>query len=485
MKHKIEQLFAAHNITNITANSRLVGKNCAFFALKGVQVDGNDYIQSALQNGATIVFTDRQELSDDKNIYYLEDNRLGFALASHLLHPSKFRKIIAVTGTNGKSSVVFYIHQILNLLGKKNIALGTLGINSNIDLQLNDTPSLTTYDSLSFAKILQKASMSRVEYVAFEASSHGLEQKRIAGVRVDAAGFTSFSPEHLDYHKDMYNYLDAKMMLFYDYLTPDARCVLNSDMSNYLEVVKKLTKQTIEYDSVGKEGDVKILTIKSDIDGQEVSYEYGGSNYSFLTRIIGSFQIYNLLIAAKLVSNVGFSFKEVASFLGQIEAAPGRLERVTELSSPYHIFVDYAHTPDALEKSLLELKKLCKFSGRLVVVFGCGGERDKSKRPLMGEIAAKIADLVVVTDDNPRHEDPIQIIKEVAVDDTKTRLCPGRKKAIIETVASLQKDDILLIAGKGHEDYQILGDNRIYFSDVEVAKSAIKNGTNCLDSSGT
>ncbi|HJK86279.1 MAG TPA: UDP-N-acetylmuramoyl-L-alanyl-D-glutamate--2,6-diaminopimelate ligase [Candidatus Megaira endosymbiont of Nemacystus decipiens] len=484
MKRKIKEIFSIHEIQNITQSSKNIGNAEAFFAMQGANHDGNDYITEALNNGAIVVFTNKKELANERNIYYLEDTRLGFALAANLLYPSNFESIIAVTGTNGKSSVVSYLHQIFSFLRKNSASLGTLGVESRCKIDIGISPELTTYDSLSFFKILSHLSNQNVNHVIFEASSHGLEQKRLGDIKISAAGFTSFSQDHLEYHGNMDNYLEAKMQLFYQHLDVEGQCVINSDMAWYSKIAKKLEKKKIKHFSVGVNGDLKILFIEGFLEGQKISYCYLGKNYILETNIIGSFQAYNILIAAKLAHNViGGDFDKIAFVLNQITAVKGRMQRVTGIDSDYHVFVDYAHTPDALKQSLLELKKLKNRAGRLWVLFGCGGQRDKTKREKMGEVAFKLADNIVITDDNPRGEDPAIIRNDIAKSATSAMLIAGRKKAITETIASLEKDDILLIAGKGHEDYQIIGNKKIYLSDIEVATLALaeKNEKCSLD----
>lgn len=482
LKHNIKELFLKNKITSVSFDSRKVKNNDAFFAIKGELSDGNDYIEDALQKGARLVFTDdlskKDGTKDGDNIVYVEDARLALACAAGLLYPILPKYLIGVTGTNGKSSVVSYVRQILQLLKIPSASIGTLGIESTkkIANSVNDDKfaHLTTSDPINFRKNLYMLKQAGVEYVAFEASSHGLCQKRLAGIKVNSAAFISFSQDHLEYHDTMENYLKAKLILFTDNLIDGGEALINSEIQFFDFIKNFLDQHNVRYSTVGKNGDLEIKQNNQSIEGQEIQCSFNGKDYVFTTNIIGSFQATNLLMAAKLVYNLGIDFDTIVKVLPQINAVPGRLQRVTENDSKYQIFIDYAHTPDALEKSLTELKKLKSKAGNLYVVFGCGGDRDPSKRPIMGSIASKIADHVIITDDNPRTEDSDKIRREIAFGATLAEEIANRKLAIINTIARLKINDILLIAGKGHEDYQIIGDKVIKFNDAEIAYKAMR-----------
>lgn len=527
MKTKIISLFKQYNIKSISYDSRNAEIGNAFFAIKGEKFDGNLFISEALEKGA-IVFTDCAEKETEK-VFYVQDIRLALAIASGILYPKFPKNLIAVTGTNGKSSVVSYVYQILKLLGLDAATLGTLGLESTIDFFPNSTsggnlcvdqalqssstlkyatvlrsvspansssvtglerslikinepflknlPSLlTTPDPITFRKILNELNEIGIDNLAFEASSHGISQKRLGDIKVKTAGFTSFSQDHLDYHKTMEDYLKTKLQLFADNLEDGGEVVINSEIldSNYAQMTKDFLRENgIRYFSVGKTGDIKIKDIKTSLMGSEVYFEYGGKNYHFDTNIIGSFQAVNLLVAAKMVANLGLGFDQIIEVLKQVAAVTGRLQRIGDIEDEFQVFVDYAHTPDALKKSLSELQKIKLENGNLYVVFGCGGDRDPSKRGLMGEVACKLADYVVVTDDNPRSEDPKKIRFDVLKTASKAEEIDDRELAIENTMAKLQKNDILLIAGKGHEEYQIIGNKTLFFSDIEIAKNLL------------
>lgn len=481
MKHKLEAIFALHQINNISCDSRQLDNICAFFAIKGNKYNGNDYINSALIHGAKIAFTDQITLANESNIYYLENVRLGFALAASILYPNHPPYMIAVTGTNGKSSVVSYIRQILSLVGKDSCSIGTLGIESDKQLTIDNTSHLTTGNALFIRKTLNHLYENNIDYVALEASSHGLEQHRMGDLKFNSVAFISFSQDHLDYHQDMNSYLNAKMKLFYDHLSTGGEAVLNKDIKEYQQITQLLEQNNIRYSSIGLSGNIKIQSIKESIKQQKISYLWDEVQYNFATEILGSFQVYNILIAAKLVSNMGINITQINPILPKLQAVTGRLQRITKAFSNYHVFVDYAHTPDALEQSLTELKKLLQNNGKLIVIFGCGGDRDRSKRPLMGYIASQIADIVVLTDDNPRTESSYNIIKEIMAGAPKALIIQDRKNAITQIIESLRKNDILLIAGKGHENYQIVGTQKLPFSDIEIANQIINYVQKDLD----
>jgi UDP-N-acetylmuramoyl-L-alanyl-D-glutamate--2,6-diaminopimelate ligase len=476
MRLKLQQIILEHDVKGLTFDSRNIKSGDAFFAIRGEEFDGNDYIDIAFKQGASIIFTDNPSKQRDK-IIYVEDIRMSLALVAGMFYPHLPKNIIAITGTNGKSSVVSYVHQILVLLGKKSAAMGTLGMESTEKLPAsysNNSVALTTADPVTLRQNLQILSKIGVENVAFEASSHGLLQRRLGDIRVSGAAFTSFSQDHLEYHQTMESYLHAKLILFTENLAAGASVVINSDMMFFDFIKHFLIERRVAYSTVGSHGDLKIKKCIQSIIGQEVTCEFMQNKYHFNSNIIGSFQATNILIAAKLVYDLGVDFDKIITIIPKLQAVSGRLQRATGQHSEYQIFVDYAHTPDALEKSLIELQKIKEKSGKLYVVFGCGGDRDRKKRPIMGKIASKIADYVIITDDNPRTENAAQIRAEIVAGAEQAEEVADRKTAIIETIKRLKKDDILLIAGKGHEDYQIIGDKIIKFSDIELAHSALQ-----------
>jgi UDP-N-acetylmuramoyl-L-alanyl-D-glutamate--2,6-diaminopimelate ligase len=470
--NNIIELLESYNISDIELDSRKISTGAAFFALQGISSDGNDYIEQALQNGAVVIISDKIS-NEEKNIYKVEDAKLALAKACSWFYPNIPSKLLAVTGTSGKSSVVSYIMQIFELLHVPAASIGSLGIvtnkcaNGHVDSGALD---LNTQDLPTFYKTLSDLKSKNIDIVSFEASSHGLDQSRMLGVQVQAVGFTSFSQDHLDYHGDMENYIKAKLKIFSNNLVDNGIAIINSDMDctkRITDYVKTLGKSLI---SVGLNGDLKIINIDQSIDKQKIEFIYNNENYHFETKVIGSFQASNILIAAILVLSCGYDFDKIVKVLPCLNIVSGRLEKV---QVKQHIFVDHSHKPGALEKALLNLASLKKQGSKLLVVFGCGGNRDKLKRPIMGRLASEIADIIIVTDDNPRFEEPETIRQEILAgiqDLSKVTEIGNRREAIKYAISIMGEEDILLIAGKGHETYQLIKDQKVPFSDIEVAK---------------
>jgi UDP-N-acetylmuramoyl-L-alanyl-D-glutamate--2,6-diaminopimelate ligase len=488
----LQKIFDDFKITGLAFDSRLAKAGDIFFAIKGESSDGNKFINEVINKGIKVIVTDDPQSLNNPDINYndlsiilVQDARIALSQAAGILYPLLPQYILAATGTNGKSSVVSYCRQLYSLLGEHSCSIGTIGVECSGDINLpilqeiiEQSPSLTTPDPITIRRILDCLNSNNVNYVAFEASSHGLDQQRLSGLKTTAAGFTSFSQDHLDYHPDMDHYLAAKLKLFTDNLLPNGIVVLNSEISRVAYIKDYLQERNIKFVSVGINGDLAIKKTKQSIYGQEIDFIYQGQEYQFSTKIIGSFQASNLLIAAMLVQATGFHFEEIITKLPEVKAVKGRLEKVSDQGSLYHIFIDYAHTPDSLEKTLLELQKIKLAKGLLKVIFGCGGNRDISKRPLMGQIAEQLADQIIITDDNPRNEQASLIRQQIILGITnsdKLIEIADRKTAIISTINNLQEGDILLIAGKGHEKYQIINNQKLPFSDLAIIKEAMHN----------
>ncbi len=480
MKKKLAILFQKYGVKNISCDSRNLNIGDVFFAIKGKNFNGNDFINHALTKAALVITDDQQK--EQTRVIYFQDIKSAINIAVDIIYPLKPINLLAVTGTNGKSSVVSYIHQILTLLGEPSASLGTLGISANLktlENSLNENFSgLTTPSFIDFRKILHKLAKESINNLAFEASSHAIDQNRIGNLQIKSAGFVSFSQDHLDYHGNMENYLRTKLSLLVANLSANGLAVINEDIisGEYASIVKDfLIKNNINYILVGKNSDIKITKLVSSLKGIKIAFSYNQKKYLIQSVIVGSFQAVNLLIAAAMVENLGIDFNKIANILDKITSVSGRLQRVGDISDYFHVFVDYAHTPDALEKSLLELKKLKKKKGLLYVIFGCGGDRDISKRELMGQIAEKLADNVIITDDNPRGEDAAKIRADIIKAAPNAVEIADRAEAIEHIINMMQPDDIVLIAGKGHENYQIIGNKKIFFSDYQIAKNCLNN----------
>ena len=479
IKTRIAYLLKQYGIKSISCDSRAIKPSSAFFAIKGQVLDGNQFIQEALIKGA-IVFTNNpnQKL---KRVFFCSNIRLALAFAAEILYPKSPKNLIAITGTNGKSSVVSYVYQILKLLGAKSATIGTLGVESTVKINSSFLktlpPFLTTPDPITFRKISNKLNHIGIDYLAFEASSHGIYQNRLGSIKVETIGFTSFSQDHLDYHKNIEDYLRTKLQLFINNLKENGEVVINSNIlesESFSCIIKDfLQKKGVRYFLVGKDGDIKINNVKTSFRGSKVYFQYRGRNYQFITNIVGSFQATNLLIAAKIVTNLGMNFDRIIKVIKHVHSVTGRLQRISDIEDDAQVFIDYAHTPEALEKSLSELRKIKVKNGKLYLVFGCGGERDQSKRLLMGRAACKLSDYIIVTDDNPRNEDPRKIRSDILKGLNFAEEICNRKLAIKTAIGKLKKNDILLIAGKGHEEYQLIGNKTFVFSDIKIAKELL------------
>lgn len=449
------------DVSGIALDSRKVQKGNLFFAITGNLKNGSEFIPDAIKNGAVAIIGD-EDLSELSVPYFkVEEIRKVVPLIASRFYHQKPKYVVAVTGTNGKTSIASFVAQLFKKLGHKSATIGTLGVVSD---DYNYDFGTTTPDAVEFHKSLQTLAQNGVEAVCFEASSHGLDQHRIDDTKIQAAGFTNLTQDHLDYHKDMEHYAQAKKLLFTNILPKDGIAVLNAD-DDYFETFADCDHKVWSYGFKGKE--IKITAN----DKHDVSLQVFGKAYHFHTNVVGDFQIMNMLCAAGLVIACGFEAEKVIPLLPELLPPEGRLDFAGELKNGAKVFIDYAHTPDALEKAILALRPYT--ANKLSVVFGCGGDRDKTKRPKMGKIAQDLADVVYVTDDNPRTENAEIIRQEVMVGCPQAKNVGDRSVAIKIAIENLKNDDILLIAGKGHEAYQIIGTTKHHFNDKEEAAAAI------------
>lgn len=450
-------------ISDICLDSRKVTKGSLFFAITGNIRKGSDFIPDAIANGAVAIIGD-EALSNIGVPYFKAENiRKTISLVASKFYHEKPKYIVAVTGTNGKTSIASYCAQIFNKLGLKSATIGTLGIVSD---DYNYDFGTTTPDAIEFHKSLQTLAKNGVEAVTFEASSHGLDQFRIDNTPIKAAGFTNLTQDHLDYHKDMSDYMQAKKRLFAEVLPQDGIAVLNADSDVYSEFANN-SHQNWSYGFNGQ--DIKILSTQ----GQEIKLNVFGKNYKYTTNLVGDFQIMNSLCAIGMVIACGFNKDKVMEIIPSLIPPAGRLDFAGKTATGAEIYVDYAHTPDALEKAIKALRPYTK--NQLAVLFGCGGDRDKTKRPKMGKVAQDFADKVYITDDNPRTEDAATIRKEVLTGCPDKGINSGDRASAIKTaISDLKAGDILLLAGKGHEDYQIIGTTKHHFDDKEEVAKILK-----------
>ena len=472
IKEKITKL----GITNLASDSRKVKPGSAFFAMKGKSVDGHNFIEDAIKSGAAIIFAERKTINSHK-IVLIDDSAKALIIAANIIYKKLPKCLSAITGTNGKSSVCYFASQICHLLGHNAAAIGTLGTiimlkNENDFLTLDS--NLTTEDYLSLRKKLYYLSHNKIEYVFLEASSHGLHQNRLGDIHFDVCGFSSFSHDHLDYHMTMEDYLQSKLALFKNHLKHPGSAIINSDMEYTDQVIGELQKNwDIKITSVGEGGNCKINNLKTNIDSVDISFKYKERQYCTKINMLGSFQAYNILLACLIVEQYGFNIEDIIEVLPFIKGPPGRLEKVNHKN----IFIDFAHSPDALERTIKELVALKDKKSKIITLFGCGGDRDKSKRAKMGKIAAQYSDIAIVTDDNPRNEEPASIRHNIMSEVNKEANIieiSNRKLAIYKAIDLMEENDILLIAGKGHEKYQIIGHTKNDFNEVAIVEEYVK-----------
>lgn len=459
------------DICGITADSRKVEPGFLFVALAGLKFNGADFIEDAVKAGAAAILTVPQEKLDNDDVIWILDDYPArvFPYMVARFFKDQPDNIAAVTGTNGKTSVAFFTQQIWKQLGLKAASVGTLGIHG--DGYQQDT-GMTTPDPVVIHKALSELCHMGVNHVVFEASSHGLDQRRIDGVNISAAAFTNLTHDHLDYHHNQEEYFKAKARLFCELLPPAKTAVLNIDSPIVSDVQQICAAKGHKIITVGHtDGDIRLLHQRSSSSGQDITISYQGKIYDISLPLVGHFQAINALMAVGLVIGCGGDVDKAFNALSYLRPVRGRMEQAGRHRSGARIYVDYAHTPDALETVLKALKPHVR--GKLSVVFGCGGDRDTEKREIMGQIACDLATKIYITDDNPRSEDPADIRAEIMKGCSRAVNVGDRERAIEMAVGELETGDVLLVAGKGHEQGQTIGDNVIEFDDVSVVRSAI------------
>jgi UDP-N-acetylmuramoyl-L-alanyl-D-glutamate--2,6-diaminopimelate ligase len=466
---RFEPRFAGLELSGIASDSRKVKRGDLFVAVPGTKADGLVFVPQALAAGAAAIMAERgPDLPADIAFIETKNVRPALALAAAAFFPRQPSTIAAVTGTSGKTSVAAFTRQIWTSLGYAAASIGTVGIVSPKGEQYG---SLTTPDPIELHRTLDALAGEGVTHLALEASSHGLDQHRLDGVRVSAGGFTNLSRDHLDYHPTMQAYLAAKLRLFSDLIAPDGTAVINGDDRYSAQVIETAKARGLKMLTVGERADgIRLIEGAIDGFGQRVTFGYAGRQYRVKLPLVGNFQVQNAVISAGLVLASGGDPERVFAALEKLEGAKGRLD----LSGTFHdapIFIDYAHKPDALEKAIEALRPYTR--RELIVVFGCGGDRDKGKRPIMGRIAHEHADRVIVTDDNPRSENPAAIRAEILAAAPGAEEIGDRGEAIRTAISRLQAGDVLLIAGKGHETGQIVGNRVLEFSDHAAVAAAL------------
>lgn len=463
-------------ILGLSLDSRSVSPGFLFVALAGAKTDGARFIGKAIEAGAValLVSADAEVGETGIPVIRVENPRRALAKLAARFYGAQPEVAVAVTGTSGKTSVVEFTRQIFAAHGLRAASLGTIGL---VKPDGSIYGSLTTPDAISLHKSLAELAADGVSHVAFEASSHGLDQHRLDGVALCAAAFTNLGRDHLDYHASVEDYLAAKMRLFSELLVPGQPAVINTDGRRSADVIGVARARGLDVRTVGRTGEtIRLIETVSDGFAQRVRIAAGGREVSIRLPLAGAYQVENALVAAALAAAAGVDLNDAIGALEQISGVKGRLEIVGEVNGGL-VVIDYAHKPEALAAALDALRPMA--SGRLTCVVGCGGDRDPGKRPIMGEIAARKADQVIVTDDNPRSEKPEAIRAAIlagaaAFSGQKVREIGDRKEAIEAAIGSLGQGDIVVIAGKGHETGQIVGDCILPFSDHEVAAAAIE-----------
>lgn len=456
----------ARTVTGFAIDHRKVAPGTIFGAFEGMRVNGEDYVPAAIAAGAIAVVA-RPQVPVDGAVHIATDNpRATFAaLAAQFFAPFP-ATAVAVTGTNGKTSVVEMTRQIWRMLGHHAASIGTLGVTTANDRVVT---GLTTPDIVTFLSNVGGLAREGVTHLAFEASSHGLSQYRTEGLPVQAAAFTNLSRDHLDYHRDMADYFTAKMRLFTEVLATDGTAVVWADDDYSARVIDLARERGNKLITVGEKGEsLRLVSRDPTLLGQGLVIDAGAKQYKVNLPLIGAYQAANALTAAGLVIATGGDVEATLMALARLQPVRGRLERAVITPSGAPVYVDYAHTPDAIEATIMALKP--HVTGRLILVFGAGGDRDSGKRAPMGDVAARLADLVIVTDDNPRSEDPAAIRSQIMAGAPGASDIAGRREAIAAAIVDARDGDIVLIAGKGHEQGQIVGDLVLPFDDVSVAR---------------
>ena len=443
---------------NLKTDSRKVKKGDTFIAIKNVNTDGHDYIEDAIKNGATTIIAEKGEYSVKTIIVEDTKKYLQDYLYNNYYDKIKKIKLIGVTGTNGKTTICYLVYQMLNLLNKKAAYIGTIGFYyNNIKKTLNNT----TPDVDLLYEMLLEAKENDIEYVVMEVSSHALDKNRVYGLDFDEVAFTNLTQDHLDYHKTIDNYIETKKKLFYK-TRNNKIAILNGDDKYFDRFINNENNNII----ISKEnGNLKINNYSLSHMNTIIDFDFENNNYTTKINMVGSYNVYNYLTALLLVNKLGFDINNILDITKDLNPPKGRMQKIDYKTNS--IFIDYAHTPDAVINVLKNAEEYKK--GKIITIIGCGGDRDRTKRPIMGSAAEKYSDFVIFTNDNPRCEDEKQIMNDIisGVKLENHKVIFDRKEAIKEGINMLKENDILMILGKGHEDYQVIGKEKIHFSDEE------------------
>ncbi len=463
----------SQEIESITINSRKAGSNSLFVAIVGLNVDAHKFIGNVIESGckAIVVEKDIENVPSDVVIFKVENSRKALAkIASNFYeNPSKGLNMIGVTGTNGKTSTTYFIESVLNYIKRKTAVIGTVEIRIDGKKRDIDFATSTTPDTIELNQMLKIMADEGCEDVIMEVSSHALELNKVDGIDFKVGVFTNLTQDHLDFHKTMENYCDAKAKLF-------NMCeigVINKDDSWAKRMIEKASCKVYTY-GIDSECDFRAEKIEYLMDRVKFSVKIDGKYVDFELGVAGRFSVYNALACISSMVAMGYDIEDIKNGIKNIKGVPGRIQNIPN-NKGFNVIVDYAHTPDGLENIINAVREFTK--GRVITVFGCGGDRDRTKRPIMGEIVARLGDIAIITSDNPRSEKPEDILKEIEVGvkplNKEYKMVVDRKEAIKVAIEMAKENDSIIIAGKGHEDYQIIGDKTIHFDDAEVAREIL------------
>ncbi len=479
----LDPKFKNHFFSGLSFNSKICKKNNIFFAIRGTNQNGNKFINDALKRGARTIVSNKKFQGFKKKVLYLRYQNVRKILAetAYNVFSKKPKYLTAVTGTNGKSSIANFYFQILKQNKKKVASIGTLGIQSN---SKNIAASNTTLDPVQLALQLKKLKEQNIDHVILEASSHGLKQNRLDGLQFKTGIFTNLSHDHLDYHKNYSDYLNSKLYLFKKLLNKRSKVVADTSIPEFKKIKKISNKKKLNLKTIlNNNSSLSLISHRYLGENQIIKIKYKKLIYSFSLKLLGKIQIKNILMAMLAAENNNLKFEKIVNKISKIKSVNGRLEKIGKIKNNSMAILDYAHTPDALNICLENLKDQFK-DRKISIVFGCGGDRDKSKRPKMGKIANYYCEKVYLTDDNPRTESPKKIRKEIKIKIKKSKILeiPQRDKAIDQAINNLNSGEILVIAGKGHENIQDYGKSKRFFSDKNIILKSIKKKNKKLSS---
>ena len=472
----VNKKFRNFFFSGISFDSSKVKKNNIFFAIKGIKFDGNNFIPKAIKKGSKVIISEKKIKEFKNGILFIHTKNIRKLLAevSYKIYKNKPKNLIAVTGTNGKSSIANFYYQILKLNKKRVASIGTLGVKSNI---LNLNLSNTTIDPIQLGQILTKLKNQRINDVIMEASSHGLKQNRLDGLKFNTGIFTNLSQDHLDYHKNLKNYLKAKLHLFENLIKKNGNVITDDKIPQFKKIKKISIKNNLKLHTLNDEkNNFKILSHSFKEESQIIKIKHKDSIEVVKLNLIGKIQLKNLLMAIIAAKKSNIGLKKILLIIPKIKSVEGRFEKIGNIKNKSKVILDYAHTPEALRTCLLNLRE--QFPNKKInLLFGCGGDRDQNKRSKMGKIADNYADEIYLTDDNPRFENPNKIRKDIKKGIKKRKIIEqsNRAKAISKAIKGLNTGDILLVAGKGHEKIQDIGKEKIFFSDKKIILDEIRN----------